>query len=296
MTFLEELYHDQTLTSLGQLFWFTVDPRPLPQSEWIQAITQANLAAYGLPQGITPTTAYRRAFLNLRMAARKQHIASLIRLVDQDKTTTTHHWIRETRTSGHIVFTAVGEFIRNKSSDTVSITPLDSLSSPESQLLATFPDLMDFARQHYTSGDRRRQILHWLSTVDSLKMRHAGPVHFIPADGSGLIDQLITHQNSLGIQAWRIPLPPSGDAMDTVLDSLEHQIRTQTATMLQTLHKAQDQGHDLSVAQQKALLVKFHAIQDRVTHYTQIFQNGSDAIQAHLSVLQDNIANLFALI
>ncbi len=290
-TFLATLSHQSD--TVGQLFWFAVDPDPMPEDQWIQAMTTAGLATYGLPGAIPPATAYVRALHALQRQARQHGVKTLLRVVDRPKGQVMHHWIKETVSGGQVLFTPLAAITREYRQDIIRSTPLTALEPEEQTALSTLPTLINTALHTYTPGDRRRQVRRWLNALQSLAMDHAGPVQFVPQDGAGLVQALSEHQDTLGLQCWSLPLARNQQVLETLVQNVETQVKHDAVVLLNTLKKAHQAGKTLTTAQQQKMLGDFHALEARAQHYAEVLDTESSALSSHLDVVRQQIRAAF---
>ncbi len=279
--------------TVGQLFWFTMQAEPVSQDQWVQAITTAGLATYGLPGDIPPATAYLRGLHAMRLQTRQHGIRTLLRVVERPKGRVIHHWIRETVSGEQVTFTPLAAITREYRHDTVSSTALTPLDPEERTALAALPHLIDTALHTYTAGDRRRQIRRWFATLQSLAMDHAGPVQFVPQDGAGIVQVLTEHQETLGIQCWALPLARNPQVLETLAQNVEAQVQHDAVALLNHLKKAHQAGKTPTTAQQKKMLADFHALEARAQHYAEVLDTQSSALSSHLDVVRQQIRAAF---
>jgi len=276
---------------LGHLFWFTVNDTLRPIPDVIQTITNYGLAHYGLPGGIPPATAARRAAQMLMHHAQSK---TLVRTVHRDRDTWTQHWIRETVNSQNtaIEFTVLGEITWTKGASWhLQTHQQHPLTPTEDEAWTSLLDFWHTAETHLTAGDMRRQILQWLRGTHPIALQHAGPVTFVPPEGIGLLQELRDAQEGLGITAWMLPLAPESDVESTIITSLQAQLQAESNALIRRIHKAQTTGHPLTPAQEKHLLEEFQTIRKQSEHYRELFQSGLDHVESDLELTRQQIRN-----
>jgi len=280
---------------LGHLFWFTVEDTLRPIADVIQTITNYGLAHYGLPETVSPPTAARRAS---QMLTRQAQSKTLVRTLHRDRDTWTQHWIRETVNSQNteIEFTPLGEIRWAKGSAWhLQTQALHAMTSDEQDAWTALPDFWHTAETHLTAGDMRRQILQWLRVTHPIAMQHAGPVTFVPPEGTGLLDELREAQAGLGITAWMLPLAPESGVESTIIESLQAQLQAESNALIRRIQKAQASGHPLSAIQEKRLLEEFQTIRLQAEQYRDLFRHGLDHVEADLDLTRQQIRNALSL-
>lgn len=275
----------QTSAQVGHVVWFTVEAHEVPQAEWVQAITTAGLAAYGLPSGVSPAVAYRRA---LRRLQREGGGKTLMRLVARESGRTTHHWIRETVAHGQVTFTPIAAVTRDRRSHAVTTTVLADLTADQQDALTRLPTFLRQAETTYTAGDRRRQIRRWLDGVGALPMT-IGSAVFVPDTGSGLVTALQRAGTDLGVQLMALPLARSRDVVDTLVTNLDTLVTRQTAALLESVKTAQAAGHELTDAQKARLVDQFRALDARVQQYAALFGQQLDNLTMQIDVARQAV-------
>ncbi|PSR24733.1 MAG: hypothetical protein C7B47_14070 [Sulfobacillus thermosulfidooxidans] len=148
---------------------------------------------------------------------------------------------------------------------------------------------MESARRTYTPGDRRRQVRAWLAHVGSLRLAHAGPVHFVPDTAMGLIQALQSAQTALGLQVWAMPVHRSGDVIATLTQSLDAEITQQTTTLLRTIQAARQGNAVLSTSRQAQLVGQLHDLSARVHHYADLFGTQLDQLTQQLDLAKQAV-------
>jgi len=276
---------------VGHLFWFTVGPDGLDQAAWIQAIHAAGLAAYGLPGPIPPATAFHRALATLRQRARDAGVATLLRRVERRRGTEHWHWIREQVAQGQVQFTSLATLTRLPAGGS-AVEPTAAITPAEAAVLDTFPTLLAAAARTYTPGDRRRQVLRWLAPLEPLGLEHAGPVRFVPADGTPLLEALAQAGPTLGLQAWTLPLARSRQVADTLAAALAAEVQAKATRLLEDAQALED----LASPRAQRWIAAFQALDARVRHYAQVLESQHDAIRHHLELVRQAIRAKTALV
>lgn len=274
----------------GHLFWFTVGPDGLDQAAWIQAIQDAGLAAYGLPGPIAPATAFHRALHALRQQARAQGVATLLRRVERRRGAERWHWIREQVAQGQVQFTPLAALTRLPAGGH-AVEPTGALTPAEAAVLDTFPALVAAAGRTYTPGDRRRQVLRWLAPLEPLGLEHAGPVRFVPAGGTPLLETLVQAGPALGLQAWMLPLARSQAVADTLAQALTAEVQAKAARLLADAAVLED----LASPRAQRWIAAFQALDARVRHYADLLETHHDAIRHHLDLVRQTLRARTAL-
>ncbi len=272
----DTLQQDDLMTQLlahhpqvGRLAWFTVEAQDVDQSTWLNAVVQAGLAHYGMPQGVAPTTAYLRSLRLLQHAAESK---TLIRRVVRERGRTVHHWIRETLVNGQVDFTVLAAIDRDTKHDRIaSVYRMALLSRTEEEALSQLPEFLNTARHTYTPGDRRRQVRAWFTGAGALHLDAAGPVQFVPEEAAGLLEALTQARDALGIQVWSMPLQRSEDVIATITQSLDAEVTKKTATLLKQVQDTQAAGKSPTVAQQAKLVATLQDLDTRVQRYAGLF-------------------------
>lgn len=276
---------------VGHLFWFTVGPEGLDQAAWIQAIHTAGLAAYGLPGPIPPATAFHRALGALRQRARDAGVATLLRRVERRRGTETWHWIRETVAGGQARFTPIAAITWATATASFTTQRLDALATPEEAAFQALPELAEAAGRTYTPGDRRRQVLRWLQPLDPLGLEHAGPVRFVPAGGTPLLETLVQAGPTLGLQAWMLPLARSQAVADTLAAALTAEVQAKAARLMEDAQALED----LASPRAQRWIAAFQALDARVRHYAHVLETHQDAIRHHLDLVRQTLRAKTAL-
>lgn len=278
----------QQYPHIGRLVWFTVDDTPMAETDWLQAITQAGLAAYGLPRAIAPTTAYLRGLQTLTTVS-EHH--TLLRRVARGRGRVVHQWIRETVENEQAVFTPLVTIERRSHPVSLAIHPLTPLTAAEDAALQHLTDAIAQAEHTYLPRDRRQQVRQWLQSVGALSLAKAGPVQFIPETATGLVDALTQAQHALGITVWSLPLQRSDDVIHTLAQHFLHETTTRAASLLQRIQTLKATGKDLTLGQTEALVRDYQALNTRVKEYTDLFGVQLEAVQDQLALVQQAVAH-----
>ena len=274
---------------LGHLFWFTVDHRIRPLRDVIQAITTHGLAPYGLPEGISPSTAARRAAQALPGAAPSK---TLIRTLQRTRDTWIQQWIRESVNAQKtgLDFTPLGEIRWTKGTPWQLHTQnFSAMTSAEKDVWDTLPEYWHTAETHLTPGDMRIQVQIWIRSAHPIAMQHAGPVHFVPAEGTSLLDDLLAAQEALGLQCWKIPLPPEPGVEATIIESLQTQVQAESNALIRRIQKAKANGKSLTDTQEQRLLEDFQALRKQAEYYRDCFRTGLERVEDDLDLTRQQI-------
>lgn len=277
--------------TLGRLAWFTVNDDSVDQAQWIETIIQAGLAPYGLPTGIRATTAYLRG---LRAMQRQVGDSTLLRRVAREKGRTTHHWIAESVAGGQVQFRVLAAIHRDTKTDALQLDRLGDMTMAQEQALHDLPSLVDTAARTYTPGDRRQQITRWIRGAGSLKMPDAGPVQFIPAEASGVLDALNRAQTGLGLTLWSMPLSRSSDVVETLTHGLDAEVSQKTLALLKSIRSTKEAGKTPTEAQQAKLLDQLHDLDSRVQRYAGLFDTQLDNLTDQLALARQQVRQVLA--
>lgn len=272
--------------NIGRLAWFTVEEGLVDQTQWIQGVMNAGLAAYGTPQGIPATTAYLRALRTLQSAAPGR---TLIRRVERERGRTVHHWIEETVSGSQVHFRPLAAVERETTHDLINIHRLDHLTGEQDDVLSRLTEFIDTAQRTFTPGDRRRQIRGWFAGVGALQMAHAGPMQFVPETAVGLIDALAQVQDTLGVHVWSMPLSRSADVIGTLTDSLDVEVTKKTAALLKNVQASREAGKTPTVAQQAKLVQQLKDLDTRVQRYASLFGDQLDNLNSQIDVARQAV-------
>lgn len=277
--------------TLGRLAWFTVTDESVDQKQWLATIIQAGLAPYGLPEGIRPSTAYLRG---LRAMQHQAGGSTLLRRVAREKGRTTHHWIAESVSGGRVHFQVLAAIQRDTKTDALHVDYLGDMTGDQSRALGDLSSLVETAARTYTPGDRRQQITRWIRSAGSLKMPHAGPVQFIPAEATGVLDALDRAQGGLGLTLWSMPLSRSSDVVETLTQGLDAEVSQKTLALLKAIRTTKETGKTPTAAQQAKLLDQLHDLDSRVQRYAGLFDTQLDNLTDQLALARQQVRQVLA--